>query len=416
MKKRIFLLALFLLPFVVVLTATQSKGFDESQAKSSSAKDREQSRERRSSRDGSEWFGRGYELHHSDRYEEAIEAFKKAIEYDYRRGTAMYNIACGYALLDDAKQAMQWLEQAIANGFDGSKYLFDDSDLDSLRSLPEFRELLTRVSAASKAKGKPDRFEQTAARFDQLQREASTNGEEWSQVGTRLLRLRELDRAILALTEAVRHLGASKASTLYNLACAYALNGDREVALDWLDKAVEAGFSSDDKFGRDPDFASLKSDARFQRIAQKSRELELWQFQKEDRGEPNEARFSKRRWATTVAHFEAYVQRDSSSGRAWFNLGYALHYSGEHAKARPAFERAVQLGYRKPTTLYNIACTYAMAGDRDAAFEWLEKSLAAGFELVNYLYHDEDLDGLRDDARFRSLYERARAAKREKYK
>ena len=50
---------------------------------------------------GEEWFDRGYELHSSDRYPEAIEAFKHAAVLGHRAGTAMYNIACGYSLLND---------------------------------------------------------------------------------------------------------------------------------------------------------------------------------------------------------------------------------------------------------------------------------------------------------------------------
>lgn len=81
-------------------------------------------------------------------------------------------------------------------------------------------------------------------------------------------------------------------------------------------------------------------------------------------------------------------------------FGYALHYSAEHEKAIQAFERAIQFGYRKPTSMYNIACANAMMGRRDAAFEWLDKSAAAGFEIGNYIRGDSDLDGLRSDPRF----------------
>src|SRR6266508_1788406 len=49
-------------------------------------------------RDGSDWFSRGMSLHHRERYDQAIEAFQKAIDAGYREDAASYNIACGYAL------------------------------------------------------------------------------------------------------------------------------------------------------------------------------------------------------------------------------------------------------------------------------------------------------------------------------
>ena len=51
--------------------------------------------------DGSEWYGRGYELYRQDRYEEAIAAFQKSIEHGHRVAASKYNIACSYALKDD---------------------------------------------------------------------------------------------------------------------------------------------------------------------------------------------------------------------------------------------------------------------------------------------------------------------------
>ncbi|MDQ2979929.1 MAG: hypothetical protein M3R62_11980, partial [Acidobacteriota bacterium] len=60
-----------------------------------------------------------------------------------------------------------------------------------------------------------------------------------------------------------------------------------------------------------------------------------------------------------------------------------------------------ELGYRKPTTLYNLACSYARADQKDRAFDFLFQALDAGFEGNGNLREDEDLDNLRGDPRFR---------------
>jgi adenylate cyclase len=53
---------------------------------------------------------------------------------------------------------------------------------------------------------------------------------------------------------------------LYNAACNWALLGERDHALDGLERALDAGVSVGDWIQHDPDFASLRSHQRFQAI------------------------------------------------------------------------------------------------------------------------------------------------------
>ena len=201
--------------------------------------------------------------------------------------------------------------------------------------------------------------------------------------------MRDHERATLALTQAVEHLGPRGSNAMYNLACNYALAGNVELGLGWLEKSINAGFDGPDKLMEDSDIANLRSDPRFKKIHELSRALSLSQFTRD--GDPD-SQFSKQRWAPAVKHFEAFLQGQPASGRAWFNLGFALHYSTEHARAIDAFQRAIQNGYRPSTAMYNIACANAMMGNKDAAFEWLEKSHEAGFNVEDYVRGDSDLD------------------------
>ena len=357
--------------------------------------------------DGTYWFSRGYELHQSGHYLQSIPSFAHAAEFGYRPATALYNIACGFARLNDKENALTWLERALANGFNQAETLRSDSDLDSLRSDPRFQQLVSKV-AVVKNESRPakekddkhgDRVAEAVDSFEQLSRESSTDGHQWYKVGSRLLQLRDLDRAVIALTAAVDHLGYSAGSAMYNLACAYALKGNEaELALKWLERAVNAGFDDPDHLQTDADLAGLHGDPRFKAIARLSRTLSLSQFGSDTFTDTN---YSKQRWAPAIQLYEAFLRDEPNNGRGWFNLGYALHYSSEHARAIQSFERAIQLGFRTPTSMYNVACGYAMMGRRDEAFEWLNKSVAAGFEISNYVNGDRDLDSLRSDARFK---------------
>ncbi len=61
-------------------------------------------------------------------------------------------------------------------------------------------------------------------------------------------------------------LGADSAADLYNVACGYALLGQTEKALDWLDRAVSAGFTNRSQIENDSDLASLRDTERYRRI------------------------------------------------------------------------------------------------------------------------------------------------------
>jgi tetratricopeptide (TPR) repeat protein len=352
--------------------------------------------------DGQYWFSRGYELHQSDRYIEAIEAFSHSISLRYRQATCMYNVACGYALLNDKDNALFWLERSLAVGFDRSDLLKSDSDLDPLRSDPRFQAIIQKVSFTKK-EAKPgkektlSRLEDAINDFEKLRQESAPDDFEWYRAGSRLLKFRDFDRATIALTQAVDRLGYRGSSAMYNLACTYALKGDRGLGLEWLEKSINAGFDDNDKIKNDPDIASLRGEARFKQIQELGRVLSISQFGDKESHDTN---YSKPRWAPAIKVYESFLREQPGNGRGWFNLGYALHYSTEHARAVEAFERAIQFGYRPPTSMYNVACAYSMMGNRDAAFQWLDKSVAAGFDIGGSI-GDEDLNSLRSDPRFK---------------
>ena len=61
-----------------------------------------------------------------------------------------------------------------------------------------------------------------------------------------------------------------------------------------------------------------------------------------------------------------------------------------------------------PIGRYNLACTRALAGDREGAFAMLDQAIAAGFGAVETLEKDPDLNSLRGDARWSGVVARAR--------
>ena len=358
--------------------------------------------------EGERWFKRGYSLHDDGKYDEAIDAFNRAAELGHRPATSLYNIACGYSLKGDVGEALDYLGRAQAEGFDDPRHLVGDSDLDPLRSDSRFQTFVDRAFEKAGIERRADKhypYRNTLERFARMKEEGATNGKVWSKVGVELLMFRELGSAIEALHGAVEHLGEHNPKAMYNLACAYSLNGQSREALRWLDRAVAGGFDYHERFLNDTDLDGLRGSREFKRIMETSETLSLGGF---PRRSWEKSEYSEARWAPAIERYEAYVEENPASGRAWFNLGYALHYSSRFNEAIAAFDQADSLGHRPSVTAYNLACSNAMLDRNDAAFGWLDKAVERGFGHRGHLERDEDLDGLRTDPRFEVLVQKLR--------
>jgi beta-lactamase regulating signal transducer with metallopeptidase domain/tetratricopeptide (TPR) repeat protein len=91
------------------------------------------------------WFNLGYARIEGGRAAEAIPAFQRALDRNYRKDTTMYNLACAYSLMDRKDEAFQWLFKALDAGFGANGNLRGDEDLDNLRGDPRFRQAQARL-------------------------------------------------------------------------------------------------------------------------------------------------------------------------------------------------------------------------------------------------------------------------------
>jgi len=83
----------------------------------------------------------------------------------------------------------------------------------------------------------------------------------WMQLGHCRMMLGDHPRAIEAYAKVTS--GPAVPIARYDIACALALDGKRDAALDALDRAVEAGFNDASTFSKDPDLESLRDSPRF---------------------------------------------------------------------------------------------------------------------------------------------------------
>jgi serine/threonine-protein kinase len=85
-------------------------------------------------------------------------------------------------------------------------------------------------------------------------------------------------------------------------------------------------------------------------------------------------------------------------------LAMCLSARGEHAAARAELSEPVMRNASvDPDIAYADASVYALEGDREQAFEWLQRSVALGNQNKPLFEHDPNLRGVREDARFSEL-------------
>ncbi len=94
------------------------------------------------------------------------------------------------------------------------------------------------------------------------------NARAWSLLGMALHSMGFLDRALPAYLKATEFPDTAP-DAMYNAACAYALKGDKDKALEWLAKAQETGRVDMTKIEIDPNFESLREDSRFKEMLPK---------------------------------------------------------------------------------------------------------------------------------------------------
>jgi len=216
--------------------------------------------------------------------------------------------------------------------------------------------------------------------------------------GIDLMRDGQYSKAITAFQEEIRETGSTNA--MYNLACAYALKGDKKLAFDSLQKAIENGFDNTHHMTEDDDLVSLQGDPHFYELVRLARDLQLF----------NSGMFGgmngEKDWSGQLSRLERVTREHPTIGRAWANLGLARLEAGDPKGGVAAYQKALDLGYEKPTTLYNMACCAARAGDVDGAFKYLDRAEQAGFEIGQYVGSDSDMDALRGDARYGAMLKR----------
>lgn len=226
----------------------------------------------RNDSEAQDWFKKALDAHFDRRFDEAVDVFKRIFYADPNgelgRGAAI-NVACGLALKGDADRSLDWIGIALDHGFTNWILILTDADFDSVRGHERYRKL-----TAAKAEELAPQVRRERRRIEDrsiLDSEGPGDLTEADQIYARAsdsLQSKAFPAAINGFKVIYYHPPTRnlQLKAAYNLACAYALSGDRERALDWLEIAIADGYDNFDHLKGDADLESLRTEPRYRSL------------------------------------------------------------------------------------------------------------------------------------------------------
>ncbi|MCI0621569.1 MAG: winged helix-turn-helix domain-containing protein [Acidobacteria bacterium] len=104
-----------------------------------------------------------------------------------------------------------------------------------------------------------------------------------------------------------------------------------------------------------------------------------------------------------IAEFRKSMSLSEGNSRMLAEIGYALARSGKRSEAQRVLEELKELSKRRYVVPYEIAIIYIGLGEKDQAFQWLDKTCEDRNCDLIFLRVEPKLDSLRSDARFADL-------------
>ena len=222
-----------------------------------------------------EMFKQANKHYQAGEMKEALELYQKTAAFDRYAEDSYYNVGCILAILDKPDESLKALAESIEAGFDDVQHFKTDLDLKSLHGDQRFLDLIAKVEVRDSANELLKRG--LSAADDKQFKEAE------SLCRKSLELLPDNDHAALNLGYAIHMQGRyddalpwferaanSKdhaALGNYNLCCYYSLKNEKEKALDFLEKAIEADLPSNITrrfIDNDSDLNNIRNEKRFE--------------------------------------------------------------------------------------------------------------------------------------------------------
>lgn len=120
-------------------------------------------------------------------------------------------------------------------------------------------------------------------------------------------------------------------------------------------------------------------------------------------GQPAKAQEARKR---SLEAADRVLRNSPDDVRALYMSGGALVAMGKQKEGLARVQQAVELRPHDFSVLYNAACNFAGAGQRDKALDLLDRAVGTGRGFRAWIEHDPDLDPLRGSPRFKEILAR----------
>jgi hypothetical protein len=188
------------------------------------------------------------------------------------------------------------------------------------------------------------------------------------------------------------------------------LSADRSALLKRIEKIIDEELAAPGPGAKKP--APGKPEPKGEpegdaKVKDLERKMRLLEEQKETLA--SEMAKAKRQAADEGLREEARKDGPHDAEEAQEMFDNALELHDKDKNFRESIKLFKRIYYNFPKTrvgaisAYNAACGYALAGNKEEAIDWLEYSVKAGYNDFDHLRKDTDLDGLRNEKRYKKL-------------
>jgi len=360
---------------------------------------------------------RAQELYGQKDYKTALQEYEQVLKAAPGNVTALYNTACVASLLGNKEQALDYLKRAIEAGWRDGGWMEKDTDLDAIRGEAGYKDLLKNLGFLKRA-------------------------EDFYRQGDYQNSLKEFEEAL--------KVNPKDVNALYNTACVHSLLGNKEQAVMYLKKAVEAGWRDVKWMEKDTDLNAIRDEPAYQEIL---RSLTAPGPVKDHDSAPSSMIDLQKRPQCEIAIPEhlavlcsnepvstcpisddspgADLTKADGPGAAGADRGSKdlapsvvpqgmsrwdaldvlvsmkrsdeFYAQKDYRSALKELEHALALDPRNVGVLYNAACMHSLLGEKSQALAQLKRAVKAGWRNSDGMEKDADLASVRGEAEYKAI-------------